>query len=627
MNKKYTNLLQQRLPRKEFAKIKALNNPEVVDFVGQYVQLCNPKSVFVRTDKKGDINYIKKRTITLGEEKKLSLAGQTIHFDGPKDQARDKAMTKYLLPESAAGSGYLNSIEREKGLNEITGLLKNVMADKEMLVCFFCLGPVNSKFSIAAVQITDSVYVAHSEDMLYRPGYGQFKEKRIGKDFFKFVHSAGRLNNCTSQDVDKRRVYIDLKKELVYSVNTQYAGNTVGLKKLALRLAIQKASREDWLAEHMFIMSVSDQKKKKAYFCGAFPSMCGKTSTAMLPTETIIGDDIAYLKIEQGNLYAANVERGIFGIIKGVNAKDDPIIFKTLTTKGEVIFSNVLATEQGIPFWTGKSADLPHKGVNFSGNWRLGKTDREGNEVPISHKNARYTVRLRDLKNMDRNLEASQGVEVAGIIYGGRDSDTSVPVEEALSWRHGVITKAASLESETTAATLGQEGVRVFNPMANIDFLSIPAGNYIKMHLDTEKKLSKAPLIFAVNYFLRDSQGNFLNQMQDKLIWLKWMRLRVDKKVPAHPAPTGLIPQYKDLKTLFKQFLKKEYRLNDYAEQFKIRIPENLAKIERIRTVYKKLTQIPAVLFTELDNQEKRLKNCRSKFGDYVNPDNFKEAK
>ena len=604
-----------------------MNSHEVIDFVGQYVQLCNPKSVFVRTDSKEDSNYIRERSIALGEERKLCLKAQTIHFDGLQDQARDKANTKYLLSKGPKGMDYLNSTDRQKGLKEINSLFKEIMVNKQMYVLFFCLGPVNSPFSVLAVQITDSAYVGHSEDMLYRPGYRQFKRKRIGKDFFRFVHSAGPLKNCVSKDVDKRRIYIDLQESLVYSVNTQYAGNTVGLKKLSLRLAIKKASREKWLAEHMFVMSVSDKTKKKDYFCGAYPSMCGKTSTAMLPTETIIGDDIAYLRVKKAKLYAVNVERGIFGIIKDVNPKDDPIIFDTLTKKGEVVFSNILVDEKGVPFWTSKTNDLPDQGINFSGRWFPGKTDKDGKEIPVSHKNARYTVRLRGLKNVDKNLEVSNGVEIKGLIYGGRDSDTSVPVEEALSWRHGVITKAAALESETTAATLGQEGVRVFNPMSNIDFLSIPLGKYIKMHLNVERRLNKAPLIFSVNYFLRDGQGKFLNQIQDKLVWLKWMKLRANKKAGAWLAPTGLVPKYEDLKLLFKESLKKEYRLDDYAEQFKLRIPENLAKIKRIRNIYKKITQIPFCLFTELDNQEKRLKACRLKFGDYVNPHNFTEVK
>ena len=625
MSKNYFDFLQNKLDKNNFDKLVSLDNSAVIDFIGEYVELCNPKSVFVRTDLDQDIAYIREKALALGEEKALSAKGHTIHFDGSKDQARDKKNTKYLLPEGSAMSKYLNSVEKEAGLKEVRGFLQNIMEGKEMFVCFFCLGPLDSQFSLLAVQLTDSSYVAHSEDILYRPGYEQIKkQKEIS--FFKFVHSAGELQGAVSKNVDKRRVYIDLENNLVYSINTQYAGNTVGLKKLSLRLAIQKASNEGWLAEHMFLMGVNDLEGKKAYFCGAYPSMCGKTSTAMLRGCSIMGDDITYLRVLDGKVKAVNVERGIFGIIKDVNPGDDPIMFKALESEGEVISSNILIDDAGIPFWIGKGSQIPAKGVNFSGDWFSGKTDSQGNEITPSHKNARYTISLKGLENVDENLENPTGVEIRGLIYGGRDSDTSVPVEEALSWQQGIITKAASLESETTAATLGQEGVRVFNPMSNMDFLSIPLGKYIVMNLELGKNLEASPFIFSANYFLRDKKGSFLNEIRDKRVWLVWMRLRVDAKVQALKTPTGLIPLYEDLKSLFKKVLEKEYTLDEYNEQFSLRIPKNLAKIERIRNIYKDLTDIPTCLSEELNAQEDRLNDCRKSHGDCVKPDNFKKA-
>ena len=620
MTKDYLNFLKERLNKESFDKLTALENSKVVDFVGEYVEFCNPESVFVRTDAIGDSNYIREKAKTLGEEKSLNIKGHTIHFDSPFDQARDKNNTKYLVSKNLKSQDYLNSLDRDQGTNEVRDILKDIMKGKEMFVCFFCLGPIDSDFSILAVQITDSSYVAHSEDILYRPGYEQLKKNEGKGEFFSFVHSAGELENNISKNVDKRRVYIDLENKLVYSVNTQYAGNTVGLKKLSLRLAIHKAYQEGWLAEHMFVMNVSGQDGNKAYFCGAYPSMCGKTSTAMLQGESIIGDDIAYLRAKDGKAYAVNVERGIFGIMKDVNLKDDPVLFESLVKEGEVIFSNILIDKDKGAFWIGKSKEVPHQGVNYAGAWEPGKTDNEGGEIPLSHKNARYTIRLKGLKNVDDNLENPQGVEIRGLIYGGRDSDTSVPVEQALSWQQGIITKAASLESETTAATLGKEGVRVFNPMANMDFLSIPLGKYIEANLKFSGKLTNPSLIFSANYFLRDKSGGFLNGIQDKRVWLKWMRLRAEAKVKALLTPTGLIPEYQDLKRLFKEVLDKDYSQAEYVEQFTIRIPENLAKIERIKNIYKKLEDIPSCLFTELDAQESRLKEAQQKSGDYINP-------
>ncbi len=285
---------------------------------------------------------------------------------------------------------------------------------------------------------------------------------------------------------------MDLVDNTVYSTNTQYAGNTVGLKKLAMRLAIQKANHGDWLTEHMLIMGVHGPAGRVTYFTGAFPSACGKTSTAMLPGETIVGDDITYIRAVDGEMRAVNVEKGIFGIIQDVNAEDDPLIWKVLTTPGETIFSNVLVDDEGTPHWLGKKTPVPPKGINHSGEWTPGKKDKEGKEIDISNKNARYTIPLARLDNIDPKANDPEGVPVGCIIYGGRDSDTSVPVVQSFNWVHGIITQGASLESETTAATLGKEGVRIFNLMSNLEFLTVPIGLYIKNNLEFGKKLKKA---------------------------------------------------------------------------------------------------------------------------------------
>ncbi len=623
MERKALDFLKEKINQNNFKKLEVLENTDLFKFIADFIELCNPSSVFVRTDSEEDRAYIRQKAQELGEEKPLAKEGRTIHFDGYNDQARDKKNTKYLLNKEDLEKSRLNSIDKTEGTGEIRSILKDIMQGKEMIISFFCLGPANSEFSLPAVQITDSYYVAHSEDILYRPGYNQFQQHQDNPDFFKFIHSAGQLEGRVSKNIDKRRVYIDLDKQLVYSANTQYAGNTVGLKKLALRLAINKAASQDWLAEHMFVMSVSDKDGGKSYFCGAYPSMCGKTSTAMIEGETIIGDDIAYLKKKNSKVYGVNVERGAFGIIKDVNPEDDPIIYKTLSKEGEVIFSNILVTEENLPYWNGKDKNIPHQGINFSGKWFPGKTDKEGEEIPASHKNARFTIKIEDLENADENLNNSDGVDIKGLIYGGRDSDTSVPVEQAFSWQHGVVTKAASIESETTAATLGKEGVRVFNPMSNIDFLSVPLAKYIKANLNFGKGLEDVPPIFSVNYFLRDKEGKFLNGMKDKKIWLKWAKLRADKKIDALKLPTGYIPRYQDLKELFKDYLGKDYSQEDYNTQFTLRIPENLEKIERITNIYKDRENIPEILFQELAEQKERLVQCQKEKGDYPQPSNF----
>ena len=616
----YNQLLKDKLTKDNLDKLLALKNTKLHKFVAEAIELAEPDSVFICTDSPDDIAYIRNLAVKNSEEKNLAIKGHTVHFDGYYDQARDKANTKYLLDPDCQLGSQLNSVDKKAGVQEVRSFLKNSMAGKEMLICFLCLGPTNSDFSILAVQITDSAYVAHSEFILYRPGYEQFKQIGSGEDFFRFLHSAGQLENCVSKNIDKRRVYIDLEENLVYSTNTQYGGNTIGLKKLALRLAIQKGSSQGWLAEHMFLMGVHGPDSRVTYFAGAFPSACGKTSTAMLPGQTIVGDDIAYFRRKAGRIHGANVEKGIFGIIQDVGPIDDPVIYEVLTKPGEVIFSNILVTDDMKPHWLGMGCKLPAEGTNHSGKWLAGNKDVDGKEITASHKNARYTVSIPSLLNRDPLADAPEGVPIGGIVYGGRDSDTCVPVEQAFDWAEGIIAKGAALESETTAATLGKEGVRTFNLMSNIDFLSIPLGKYIQNNLDFADGIEKPPLVFAVNYFLRDKDGKYLNGMADKKVWLLWAELRANGDVDAIKTATGYIPMYEDLAKLFKEQLGSVYTQDDYVQQFTIRVPKLLAKIDRVENIYKKIDDTPRIVFDVFARHRKGLQRLRDKYGDCISP-------
>ncbi|MFN4133025.1 MAG: phosphoenolpyruvate carboxykinase (GTP) [Candidatus Hadarchaeales archaeon] len=618
-------LLLQRMDKTNYKKIAAISNRETIRFIADSVELCNPKEIFVSSDTPEDIAYIRKMAVESGEEKAdLKIPGHTYHFDGYFDQGRDRRVTKFLVPEGDYLSPDLEQIEREKGLQEIRGLLRNSMSGKTMIVRLLALGPPDSIFTIPCIECTDSWYVAHSVSLLYRKGYEAFKKLSENEEIFKTLHSAGRLDeNKISIDHDKKRIYIDYITNSVYSVNTQYAGNSIGFKKLALRLAIRKAHREGWLAEHFMIMGVNDSKGRKTYLAGAFPSGCGKTSTAMLPGETILSDDIAYVRNIGGVCRAVNVECGIFGIIQNVNPKDDPLIYRVLTSPNEIIFSNVLIKD-GRPWWLGMGCELPKSGVNYSGEWWEGKVGPDGKAIPPASENARYTVALEALENADPELHNPAGVELSGIMFGGRDYRAYVPVQEGFGWEHGVIAYGAALETETTFAIVEEQGKYEINVMSIQDFVSIPLGQYIKNYLEFAKKV-RAPRVFGVNYFLRDLKtGEFLNERRDKHAWVKWMALRVHGDVAGVETPTGIIPIYEDLVPLFREVLGKDYKREDYMRQFTIRVKENLRKIQRVREFWKKIPDAPQEVFRVMEAQKNRLLEAREEFGaEYIPPEKF----
>ena len=621
----YLEVLRPKLRQSDFQKLDSMVNPNVHEFIAKASDLCHPEKIFICSDSDEDINHVRQQAVGMCEEKAiLTMQGHTVHFDSEHDQGRDRQATKYLVPRGILLSKALNQIDRQEGLAEVRGLMKDSMIGRTMIVRFISLGPLNSVFTILGLQCTDSWYVAHSEDLLYRPGYGEFIKAGPKSDFLRVLHSAGKLDeDMVSVEHEKKRIYIDNMDNTIFSVNTQYAGNSVGFKKLAFRLAIRKASYEGWLAEHMLLMGVYGPGGRKTYFAGAFPSACGKTSTAMLPGETILGDDIAYIRDIDSAACAVNVEAGIFGIIQDVNPRDDALIYKVLTNPGEIIFSNVLVKD-GKPYWLGMGSELPKEGLNFSGAWYEGKKDEAGNDIPPAHKNARYAVSLKALENCDSELNNPHGVELGGVMYGGRDTKAYVPVQQSFDWEHGIIAYGASLETETTFATVGEEGIPEINMMSIQDFISIPLGQNIRNNLEFGRKLKKAPVVFGVNYFLKDKEGKFVNSIQDKHVWIKWMELRVHGEVEALRSPTGYLPKYEELRRLFSKVLNKDYELEDYVKQFTIRVPENLGKIERVQRFYQEnVSDTPLELFGILYMQRGRLLQAKASFGDYISPEKF----
>ncbi len=617
----YLAVLRSRMSEEMLEKLLKIRDPELHRWIADIIRWAEPASVYVVTGEE-DFDYIRRRALEKREELPTRNKMHTVHFDGPRDLARDRKNTRILIP-GGEKIPFINTYDRDRGLAEIKELFRGVMRGREMYVGFYCFGPKNSPFTMHAVQVTDSAYVVHNENILYRVCYDEFVAKTPGLQYARFLHSVGELDeHGWSKNIHLRRIYLDLTDYTVYSVNTQYGGNTLGLKKLMFRFCIHKGYLEGWLCEHMFITGIRGPGDRITYFTGAFPAGCGKTSTAFV-SDTIVGDDLAIIKPVNGVPHAANPEVGMFGIIDGVNPRDDPVLYRLLNDPNvEIIFSNVLLTNDGEVWWNGKETP-PRPGINYAGEWWPGKKDEEGREIRPSHPNARFTMSIRVLPNLDPRVDDPLGVPVQAMMFGGRDPDTNPPVEEAFDWVHGVITKGAALESEKTTAILEKAGVREINPFAILDFLPISIGKFIQLHFDFAKKVDRLPRIFGVNYFLKDEKGNFIADKNDKIVWLKWMELRVHNEVEAVETPTGLIPVYTDLVELFKKHLDKEYTIERYEKEFMLRAPMQLARIKRVIDFYSQIPDTPKELFEVLQEQAKRIKEAQSKWGDYIPPSKF----
>ncbi|MFA4837742.1 MAG: phosphoenolpyruvate carboxykinase, partial [Dehalococcoidia bacterium] len=85
---------------------------------------------------------------------------------------------------------------------------------------------------------------------------------------------------------------------------------------------------------------------------------------------------------------------------------------------------------------------------------------------------------------------------------------------------------------------------------------------------------------------------------------------------------------YEDLAPIFKSVVNHTYTKEEYNEQFMVRIPEHLSKIDRIMRIYQKqVPDAPKVLYEILEEQRQRLLKAREKYGDYITPDQLVKGK
>ncbi|MBE0601989.1 MAG: phosphoenolpyruvate carboxykinase (GTP), partial [Firmicutes bacterium] len=279
-----------------------------------------------------------------------------------------------------------------------------------------------------------------------------------------------------------------------------------------------------------------------------------------------------------------------------------------------------------MPYWLGMGVDTPKEGRNHFGAWHEGVTDSKGKAVGVAHGNARYTMRLDYLANIDKEgFEDKNGVKIEGVLYGGRDSDTTVPVEESPNWKDGILLKACTLESETTSATIGAEGVRTPSPMANMDFVSYPLGRYTMNNIKFGEGVKDTPKIFSNNYFMRGADGKFVTSKLAKKVWLHWAEGRIHGEYDAYETPTGKIPMYADLKALFKKYLDEDFTEETYTYLFTFRCQKWVEKLERAKAFFKKMdAATPDEIFAYWDAAIDKINAAKAKYGDQIKPGVYK---
>ncbi|MCB2192091.1 MAG: phosphoenolpyruvate carboxykinase (GTP) [Deltaproteobacteria bacterium] len=626
-------VLREAMDDTEFAKIEKIKNPQARLKIANTIALGKPDKVFVNTGNDQDKQRIREMCLTLGEERSLAIPGHTLHYDLAEEQARIVDRTFYIANPEDTVSSLANRIERDDAYAYVKEYMVGMMSGMTLVIGFYSRGPVGAVAAIPAIEATTSLYVCHSAELLYRNCFDQFDEEveRVGH-FFTNVHCQGPN---TPEDLPNARVFMDRSWQTTYSTFCTYAGNTLLLKKGNHRFAVDRATyyrRGKELSEHMFITGLEGPGGRVTYFAGAAPSGCGKTTTAMVG-EKFISDDLAQIWIaEDGTIRSINPETGIFGIIEDVNWTDDPMILDLLRNeKAEIIFSNILVKDDK-PYWVGSGEETPKEGFNFQGEWTEGKTDANGKAIPLSHANARFTLRAEVLSNCGDKLHDPSGVITKVFTYNGRDADTMPPVRVARDADEGVVI-GASIVSKATATEVGATGVKR-QPWANQPFIPGALGDNMVAQFDFFNNDAIAPqhrpIMAGLNYFLTHEArggegGGLLGEKRDVKVWLGWLDRLIHNEVASIPSPVGLLPEYEDLKNMFAELLDKEYPKELYDKQFALYADKILARVDLQYDAFKKEENIPDRLFEIYDDQRKQVEELKAKFGSIISIEQLKE--
>jgi phosphoenolpyruvate carboxykinase (GTP) len=536
-----------------------LTNPHVQRYVETWAGITGAARVEIVSA--ADDDRLIDEALDAGE---LLPAGEGRYYSRSyvKDTARSEERTIVATSDPGDKGVYNNWHPSVDMKGKLIDLMTGASAGKTMYVVPYLMAPPGSplaKFA-AGVQLTDNRNVVLQMIRMARVG-AEYVDG-LGNHFVRAVHVTGDLENLGQGTPEDKRHFVTVADErTILHFGSSYGGNAL-LGKIAhgLRQGSYDGWKNGFLVEQFMLLGITDKETGRRYnICGGFPSASGKTNLAMTLAPDALGeryhvefygDDIAWIWIgEDGKLRGMNPEYGVFGVAKDTNEKTNPTAIDAIAPGTGTIFTNVAYNEKTHEVWWEGRGEKP---TDLDGwlDWkgeRIADRAPEHADDPWAHPNSRFTTQLANVPNVARDFEDPAGVEIHGIIFGGRTSDREPLVRAITDIAEGVY-DGLTMGVEATAAADGLEGVLRYDPMSMRPFMSYREADYARHWLDVIGRAAEKPIFAHVNWFQRGEDGRFLwPGYRENLRALLWLMELKHGEVTGVETPVGVLPHRHEL--------------------------------------------------------------------------------
>ena len=560
-------------------------------WVEEIAQLCQPDSIYwcngsqEENDELCNMMVEKGTFIKLNPEKR---PGCFLARSTPSDVARVEDRT-FICSEKEEDAGPTNHWADPVEMKaKLKGLFNGCMKGRTMYVIPFCMGPLDSPLAKIGIEITDSPYVVTNMRIMTKMGEQVLKRledevkgggnpKRDGYGtFVPCLHTVGAPLADGQVDVpwpcnEEKYICHFPETEEIWSFGSGYGGNALlGKKCLALRIASAIARKNKWMAEHMLLLGIESPDGTKAYVGGAFPSACGKTNLAMLVPPA------SYR--EAGWKTSMHRRRHRLDLAPMKTAPSMPSTRKTATSAWLPARPTRRTRTPWTP-WQGKrhlhqrrsqptTATVWWEGMDGTRSHPRASTGRAMTWDPGSRTQVRsserpfHRPRLPVPVRLIPNGRTRKAFPISAILFGGRRATTMPLVFQSRDWTHGVYV-GATMGSEMTAAAFGNIGQVRRDPMAMLPFIGYHVGDYWQHWLDMGKTVANPPLIFNVNWFRKDKDGNFIwPGYGDNMRVLDWILRRAKGKAEGQKTVLGVSPTYAELDKTGLDYSEEQFNAN-----------------------------------------------------------------